>query len=226
MTMIDTMISVAILLVLSTFTVVSMRNAVQLNGFMKSQDNASRAVLVKLRHQLQLAFLTTDLSTTESYVTVFVGQDQDPDQLYFATRSHQRMYRDARESDQAEITVWAERMPDVDGLEGEGYVIYHREAPRIDDEPGKGGTVHPLAYNVKEFSLRYLDGQKNEWVDEWDSRASDYLNRLPRAVEIAMVVNFPDPRHAGDWIEKPQKTTVALQFAEPLASSNQQGGGR
>ena len=151
MTLIDTMISVAILLIITTFTVLAMSNAVRLNGYMKSQDNASRAVLTKLRHELQLAFLTEDLTTTETYRTVFVGEDQDPDVLYFATRAHQRLYRDARESDQAEITVWAERMPDVDGLEGEGYVIYHPRGPA--HRRGARGGRHRLPAGVQRQGL-------------------------------------------------------------------------
>jgi general secretion pathway protein J len=216
MSLIDVVISIAILLVLMTFSAVSIANAVQLNDAMKSQDRSMRAPILRMRRELQLAFLTKDLTAAETYQTVFVGQDNDPDMLWFATRAHQRLYRDARESDQAEITIWAEAMPRTEEYDDEGYVIYHREAPRIDEEPGKGGTVHPIAYNVRSFELRYLDGRTNEWKDEWDSRSADNLNLLPRAVEISMVLLYPDPRRDGDWIEKPHKTSVVLEFADPV----------
>ena len=103
----DTMISIAILLVISTFTVQAMGNSVRLNNLLKNQDRTLRAPMSLLRRELQLSFLTEDITAKETYETVFVGEDQDPDVLWFATRAHQRRYRDARESDQAEITLFA-----------------------------------------------------------------------------------------------------------------------
>jgi len=215
LSLVDTLIAVAILMIISVFTVTSMQNSVTLNAAMKRGDGFLRAPMLKLRRDMQLAYLTETITAAETYRTVFVGEDTDPDQLWFATRAHQRRYRDARESDQAEITLWAERMPRVEGMEDEGLVLYLREAPRVDEEPGEGGTVMPIAYNVKDFNLRYLDGRINEWSDTWDTRSADHANRLPRAVEISMIVMIPPARVGDDWTEKPQKTTVLLQFAEP-----------
>ena len=223
MSLIDVVISIAILLVLSTFSAIAIANGIQLNSAMKSQDRYLRAPILRMRRELQLAFLTTDLTAAETYQTVFVGENSDPDRLWFATRAHQRLYRDARESDQAEITIWADAMPRTEVYDDEGYVIYHREAPVIDEEPGKGGVVHPIAYNVRSFDLRYLDGRTNEWTAEWATRRADTPNILPRAVEIAMVVLYPDPRKPGDWLEKPHKTTVVLEFADPVV---QKAGGQ
>lgn len=223
MSLLDVMVSVAILVVLTTFTGYSMRSSILLNQAMEAQDRSVRAPMSKLRRELQLAFLTQDLTSAETYQTVFIGEDQDPDILWFATRAHQRLYRDARESDQAEITVWAERMPRVEGYEDEGYVIYHRESPRVDEEPGEGGIVHPIAYNVRSFNLRYLDNLTNEWREEWDTRGADTPNRLPRAVEISMVMLYPDPKDPGRWVEKPHISTINLEFAEPMT---QQAGGQ
>lgn len=223
MTLFDTMISIAILLVLSTFTVTVMQNSVRLNEALKNQDRTLRAPMLMLRRELQLAFLTTDITTAETYQTVFVGEDQDPDVLWFASRAHQRRYRDARESDQAEVTLWAERMPRIDGFSSEGHILYHRESPRVDGEPGEGGKVTPIAYNVQSFDLRYLDGTVNEWKDEWDTRKAEFVNRLPRAVEISMVLLVPDPKNPRRMREKPHKTTVVLEFAQPMV---QQAGGQ
>lgn len=222
MTLVDTLIAVAILMTISVFTVTAMSNAVALNAAMKRSDGFLRAPMVKLRRDFQMAYLTESITSAETYRTVFVAEDSDPDQVWFATRAHKRRYRDARESDQAEITIWGERMPRTEGLEDEGLVIYLREAARVDEEPGEGGTVMPIAYNVKEFNLRYLDGRINEWSDTWDTRSADHLNTLPRAVEISMIVLIPPGRVGDDWTEKPQKTTVLLQFADAAV---QQAGG-
>jgi general secretion pathway protein J len=218
-TLIDTMISIAVLVVITSVTAVIMANAVQLNSMMEDYygpNGSARSGIERMRRDIQLSFLTTNTGDIERYQTVFAGYDESPDSLYFATRSHQRLYRDSRECDQTEITIWAESMPD----RGDGYVIYLREAPRIDGEPGQGGRVYPLVYNVKSFELRYLDGAKNEWVDEWDSRKPDFLNRLPRAVEIAMVVYTVDPKDRDDLVEKPHLLQVMLDYADPITQQS------
>lgn len=223
LTLFDTLISIAILLVISTMTVQMMRNSVKLNNALKNSDRTLRAPMALLRRELQLAFLTQDITAAETYQTVFVAEDGNPDTLWFSTRAHQRRYRDARESDQAEITLWAERMPRMDGMSNEGLVLYQRESPKVDGEPGEGGVVTPIAYNVESFNLRYLDGQVNEWKDDWDTRKAEFVNRLPRAVEISMILLVPDPKRADRMKEKPTKTTVVLQFANPIV---QQAGGQ
>ena len=64
--------------------------------------------------------------------------DDDTDQLWFATLAHQRRYRDSRECDQGEVTLFTEPDPDKSEL----LVLYHREGPRIDHEPGPGPDRH------------------------------------------------------------------------------------
>ncbi len=226
LSLIEMVLTIAVLLVISVMTVQSVVNAVNLNKAVKLTDSTLRAPMNILRRELQLAFLADNTPGNldpERYQTVFVGEDSDPDQLWFATRAHQRRYRDARESDQAEITLFAERMPRIDGVSPEGSVLYHRESPFVDHEPDEGGVVLPLAYNVESFNLRYLDGTVNEWKDEWDSRKAEFLNRLPRAVEVSMVLLVPDPKDPDRMIEKPHTTQILLEFSQPIV---QQAGGQ
>lgn len=216
LSILDVMISVAILLMLSMFTVVSIRNATSMNKALKAQDRSYRTPMLVIRRQIQLAFLTESITAAERYRTVFVGNDGNPDTLWFTTRGHQRRYRDSRESDKAEVSIWAERMPRIDGFETEGNILYYRLAPIVDHEPAEGGTIQPLAYNVKSFNLRYLDGRVNVWRDEWDSRSADAPNMLPRAVEITLVMLVPDPKRPDRFVERPLKSTVSLAFAQPM----------
>ncbi|TVQ92900.1 MAG: hypothetical protein EA397_05815 [Deltaproteobacteria bacterium] len=227
LSILDVMISVGILMMLSTFTVVAMQNASRLNRLMKDQDTTFRTPMNMVQRQLQLAFLTEHITAAERYRTVFVGKDGDPDSLWFATRGHQRRYRDSRESDQAEITLWAERMPRIDGMQTDGLVLYQRLSSIVNHEPDIGGTVQPIAYNVKSFNLRFLDGRLNEWRDEWDSRGADAPNMLPRAVEIGIVFLQVDPKRPGRFLERPYKNTVSLEFAQPMVQQRaNQGFGR
>jgi hypothetical protein len=220
----DVIISIAILVVLASIGMWAIHNAVKLNAMFQQRDAAVRVVASKIRRQISLAFLTPNLTAIESYKTVFVGKNKDPDQLFFASQAHRRLYWDSRESDQTEITIWAEPMPD----RSPGHVLYHRESERIDEEPDQDGVIQPLAYNVKTVNFRFLDGVTNEWKEEWDSLGVDQLNRLPRAVELSIVYLLPDPKEPGEWVERPQKTTIPLQHADPIVQNglNTSGFGR
>ncbi len=191
LTLIEVMVAIAILLVMSAVVAESLRNSITFHNLLSDRDStvrAARVALSKLKRDIQLSYLSPNRGNPDRFMTVFVGMNDEPDKLFFASLNHQRLYLDSRESDMTEITVWTEQNPD-----GPGYVLYHREAPRIDEEPDEQGVVWPLAYNVRSFSLRYLDQLSGEWRDEWDTRSADTPYRLPRAVEIGLVLIAPDP---------------------------------
>ncbi|MCB9674194.1 MAG: prepilin-type N-terminal cleavage/methylation domain-containing protein [Alphaproteobacteria bacterium] len=217
MTILEMTVAIAVLLVMSLIVYQSLASSIEFNQLLSKRDattRTARATLSKLRREIQLAYLTPSREAVETVQTVFVGMDEEPDKLYFATLAHQRLYVDSRESDQAEITVWAESSPrDV----GDGYILYHRESPRVDHEPGEGGRVYPLAYNVRSFNVRYLDPQTNEWRDEWDTRNTDTLYRLPRAVEIGLVLIAEDPDDPDRTIDVPFLSRFTLNYAQNLA---------
>lgn len=217
MSMLEVMIVIAVLIVISALTFSAISGSIEMGKLLGSRDDTTqgaRVAMEKLRRELQLAYLTSQVQAVNSYRTVFVGIDEDPDKLYFATLAHQRLYRDSRECDQTEITIWTE--PEPDGKPG--YVLYHREAPRVDEEPDEDGTIFPLAHNVRTFNVRYLDGQTGEWVDEWDSRGTDTPNRLPRAIEIGLVLIGTDPDDPDRTVDLPHITTVLLERGGHLQS--------
>lgn len=218
MSILEVMVAIAVLLVMTIVSWEVLSSTIEIREFLSRRDDSTRGARVAMstiKRDIQSSFLTTKTTAINSYYTVFVGADDDPDMLHFATLSHQRLYRDSRESDQTEITLWAEQMPD----NGEGYVLYHREAPRIDEEPDEDGTIYPIAYNVRSFNLRYLDSVTGEWFDEWDSRGVDQLGRLPRAVQIGLVLLGPDPEDEDRMVELPYLTTVLLTYAPKLQQS-------
>jgi type II secretory pathway pseudopilin PulG len=245
MTLMEVMIALGIVVVIATIGWASVRDAIALNDALAINDDTTRSARVsmdRLRRELQLAYLTPHrvgdpwglgagnpndplaqafgaaaqqpvVTGEPTYQTLFVGQNDDPDTLWFATLAHQRLYKNSRECDQAEITVWAERARREQGV---GHVLFHRESQRIDGKPDEDGRIWPLAYNVRSFNLRYLDNQTFEWFDEWDTRTADTPYRLPRAVQIGLVLLAPDPDDEDRTIEMPFLTTVPLQYAEPV----------
>lgn len=216
MTIIEVLLSIGIILVMATVGYSSLGGAIEMNDALQKGDNTTRSArvaLARLRRELQLAFLTPNRAAANQYLTVFVGQDDDPDTLWFATLAHQRLYKNSRESDQAEVTVWGDSGPRE---YGPGDILYHRESRRIDQYPSEGGRIWPLAYNVESFNLRYLDNRTGEWTDEWDSRSADQPYILPRAVQIGLVLLELEDEERDRWIEKPFLTTAVVEYADPV----------
>jgi len=221
LSLLEVLVSIAILIVMSVSVAGVFGAGIELRTVLEDRDVSTRAARVALstiRRELQLAYLTTQTQSLEFYQTVFVGVDDSPDTLWFATRSHERLYRDTRESDQSEVTLWA----DTSRGAGRGYTLYHRESARVDGEPGEGGVVYPLAMNVRSFELRYLDGRTEEWEKEWDTRGVDFANRLPRAVQVGLVLIGVDPQDPERTVDTPFFTTVLLQYANPMPRQGQE----
>ncbi len=147
--------------------------------------HTARIVFQRINRELQSAFLTRNPSPTSSYLTLFRGSDENPfDVLSFNSFSHIRLYRDSNECDTTEISYFVENDPEEPGL----YMLLHREAPRIDGLPEEGGAIEVLARRVVLFNLRYYDDFKQEWSEVWDTTSAEHLLRLPRAVEVTLIL--------------------------------------
>ncbi len=214
LSLLEVMVAISIVLVMSVFSMSALSNAIEMKNLLAQKDETTRSARVamgRLRRELQLAFLSDFPQAVERYNTVFVGIDDGTvDTVFFSSFAHQRLYRNARECDQTSITVWGE-----DAEEGPGYTLWHREAPRVGEEPDEGGPIQPLAHNVRTFNLRFLDPRTNEWLDEWDNRKSDTPG-LPRAVQIGLVLIGPDPNDSDKTIDIPFLTTVELVEGPPV----------
>lgn len=221
--LLEVIIAIAILGLIGVLTFTTIASAFQARDMLEQEDEvnqSARVALDRIRRDIQLAFLTGNTQAVSTYHTLLVAKNEDPDTVWLTTLSHQRLYRDSRECDQTEVTMWTEQDPNNRGY----LVLLHREAPRIDNEPEKDGLIYPLAYKVKTFNLRWLDGDSKEWKDEWDTTGVDQANRLPRAAQVVLGLMAPDPDNEGKEIERTFATTGLLQYADPLkadATSNE-----
>jgi general secretion pathway protein J len=147
-----------------------------------------RVAMERMVREISMAYVSVHVnqaSSLRAMRTIFVGKDSGfGDRLDFTSVSHTRVYRDAKESDQNELSYFV-----TDDPKGEGKVLARRMSPRIDDEPDKGGRVEVLLSDVIEFNLEYLDPTSKEWVRSWDATSgSGQTNRLPSQVKITVVV--------------------------------------
>lgn len=214
-TLLEVVVSLAVFAMIVGLTFGTIASALNTRDLLEADDavnQSARIAMSRIRRDLSLAYLTPNVSAVNTYQTLFVAQDKNPDQLWFATLAHQRLYRGARESDQTEITYWTEDDPDTK----DALVLLRREAPRIDNYPERDGTIAPLAYDVKAFDIRYLDSKTNEWREEWDTTGVDTPNRLPRAAQVTLTLLAPDPNDPEETIERSWVSMVMLEFAPRL----------
>ncbi len=216
--LLEVVVAISVLALIGSLTFETIASALDTRDVLEEEDQANqsaRVALDRLRRDLRLAYLTSNTSAVNTYRTQFIGKNDDPDQLWFTTLSHHRMYRESRECDQTEVTYWTEDDPTMDGAK----VLLRREAPRIDQEPEKDGLIAPLAYHLKDVNFRYINPKSNSWLEEWDTTGVDQANLLPRAVQIALVFIVPDPEDEEKTVERPYATTVILHYADKLTTS-------
>lgn len=214
-TLLEVVVALGILAMIGLITLQTIVSALDTRDVLEEEDQSNqsaRVALDRLRRDLRLAYLTSSTSAVNTYRTQFIGKNDDPDQLWFTTLAHHRMYRDSRECDQTEVTYWTENDPSMDGAK----VLLRREAPRIDQEPEKDGLISPLAYHLKDVNFRYINPKTNEWSEDWDTTGTETPNALPRAVQIALVFFVADPDDAEKLVERPYATTVILHYADKL----------
>lgn len=150
--------------------------------------HAIGAALERMTRELSAAYISVPINPNlpqQNMRTAFVAKESGfGDRLDFTSLSHVRMYRDAKESDQNELSYFL-----TDAPRGDGKVLARRVQPRIDDKPGEGGRVEVLLEDVLEFDMEYLDPVSKEWVRSWDSTsAAGQMNRLPVQVKILLTV--------------------------------------
>ena len=153
--------------------------------------------LQRMTRELTMAFVSTHVNPSldlRVQNTAFIGKDSGrEDRIDFTSFSHRRLYRDAPESDQNEISYFVTEHPDDPDVT----VLARREQNRIDEDPRRGGKSQILVENVEEFNIEYFDPLLSEWIETWDTvNTLAQPNRLPSQVRITLSVQDPRRRRA------------------------------
>jgi general secretion pathway protein J len=113
--------------------------------------------------------------------TNFVGSR---DKLMFSTLSHQRLYADAKESDQMIVEYQVKASPDPKVRNRSDLV--RREKALLEERMERGGSEDSLFEGVKKVEFQYWNSERKEWEDDWDTRKSDRKSILPTRVKITL----------------------------------------
>jgi general secretion pathway protein J len=221
-TLLEVMLAVAVLAVVGTMVYGGFSQTALNKARVEEDVDHSRIIhmaLERMVRELTMAFVSThtnpslDLRVVE---TAFIGKDNGKDdRIDFTSFSHRRLYRNARESDQNEISYFVTRHPDDRDVQ----VLARREQNRIDEDPRRGGKSQILVENIEEFNLEYYDPLLSDWVQTWDTE--DVLaqpNRLPTQIRILLSVK--DPRRRGETQTFGTRVTIPLTYALNHANYN------
>ncbi|HJL18981.1 MAG TPA: type II secretion system protein GspJ [Sandaracinaceae bacterium LLY-WYZ-13_1] len=200
MTLIEVLVAITILGIVATVVFggfsQTMRNKRRVEE-LADRSHIIRVALERMVSELSMAYVSIQVNPNPALQTMntcFIGgRSGRGHRIDFTAFSHRRLYRDAHESDQEEISYFVTEHPeDPDRL-----VLARRQDNVLDEDPQSGGTTQILIEDIEEFEMEYLDGVTGEWVDSWDTREVTHQpNRLPIQVKIRITV--PDERAPND----------------------------
>lgn len=228
MTLIELMIAIAILGMISTMVWTSFSETTRTKTRIEARQDRGheiRLAMSRLARELPESFLTKNFSNEGQLVTtpksLFVSEDRPPfDRVDFIAFAHHRLYRDADESDQSEVSYFVT----ADRQERTMDNLVRRESSRVDEDPRHGGTVLVLVEDVAEFDVTFYDPQAQEWVEYWDTTSLDgQPDRLPAFAKIVLVTNEANRRTAR-YVEK-VSFPIENPVPEPRVKTLRVGGG-
>jgi general secretion pathway protein J len=114
--------------------------------------------------------------------TNFVGTR---DKLLFTSLAHQRLYADAKESDQSVIEYQVKRSPEPKVRDRDDLI--RREKAILEERMERGGTEDILFEGIKKIEFQYWNSERKQWEDEWDTRRSERRTILPTRVKITLI---------------------------------------
>jgi len=114
--------------------------------------------------------------------TNFVGTR---DRLLFTSLAHQRLYTDAKESDQMVVEYFVKSSQEKASRGRDD--LFRRENPMLEEKMDRGGTEDVLFEGLKKVQFEFWDSEKKEWDDEWDTRRPERKSLLPTRVRITLV---------------------------------------
>jgi general secretion pathway protein J len=214
-TLIEVMVAMAIIAIVSTLIYAGFSQTAQNKKRIESEldrYHEIRGGLERMARELSMAFVSDQYNPSPALVvvrTAFIGKDSGKgSRIDFTSFSHQRLYRDAHESDQNELSYYLADDPQHPGQSA----IVRREQRRIDDDPQQGGQAQILIENVTKLEFLYLESLTFQWLSTWDTtQAAMQPNRLPQQVRIKITV--PNVRGKGPSQTFGTRAWLPLQYA-------------
>ncbi len=193
--LVEVMIAVAITALIGGMTIGTFRQVERAREISQEQGDryaAARLALSRLARETSMAFLSNHWDNSTAHrlrerPTLVKGRE---DTLLITTMAHERLVRDAKESDQSVVEYTVEADPDHPGEQA----LFRREKTHLDEEPDRGGRKDLVADHVQALRIQYWDDKRKDWSREWSTRSVDHANELPGRIRFELELKLADGR--------------------------------
>ncbi len=188
-TLMEVVIAIAITAFIGTIIGVSFNTTIANKDIIEGQAEhyrMLRAAMSRMTREISAAYIS-DRYDSKRYrdaydrPTNFVGTR---DKLMFTTLAHQRLYADAKESDQmvVEYSIKKSTDPKAKGRDD----LMRREKVILEERMERGGSEDSLFEGAKKIEFSYWNSTRKQWDDEWDTRRTEKKSLLPTRVKITL----------------------------------------
>ncbi|HSP20588.1 MAG TPA: type II secretion system protein [Myxococcaceae bacterium] len=188
-TLIEVVVAVAITAMIGGLIAAAFQSGYRAKELVEAEADRYRALRTgtdRMVREISSAFVSDHYDTRRyrdqnDRPTNFIGKR---DRLLFTSMAHQRLYADAKESDQMVVEYYAKS---TTGPGGKTQLnLMRREDSILDDRMDRGGSEDVLVENIKRIDFTYWDSDKKDWVDEWDTRRIEKKSILPVRVRLSI----------------------------------------
>lgn len=192
MTLIEIMVSMTIIAIVSTLLYSSFAQTARIKSRIETQlerEHEIRSGIERMAQEMTTSYTSAQRNINEALRTMLTGfiakEEGSHSKVHFSSFSHRRLYRNAHESDQNELSYFVAQDPEDSSKD----VLARREQRRVDMDLEKGGQIQVLIGNVTGFEVSFFDPLTKEWSDSWDTTQSmGQPNRLPMQAKILVTV--------------------------------------
>lgn len=198
-TLLEIMIAVGITALMGSLVAVTFQTGLTAKDSVEAEADRYRALRVamsRMTREIGAAFVSDRYDPkrfrdANDRPTNFIGSK---DRLLFTSMAHQRLYADAKESDQmvVEYVVKTSTERNAHGRQD----LIRRENPIIGEPMDRGGTEEPLLEDVRKIEFAYWDSEKKEWDDDWDTRRIERKQILPTRVKVTLYAKDENGKEA------------------------------
>jgi len=142
--------------------------------------------------------------------TDFVGAS---DELHFITMNAPKLSEDSAQADFVKVGYYLADCKKPGDTGHTSKCLFRSSDSLAEGDVTKNGASVVLLEHVKEFKLRYINVNKQDWVGDWSSKSADAGMKLnfPDSVEISLKIETGE----GD-----KKKTVGMRLVAPIRFPN------
>jgi general secretion pathway protein J len=192
MSLVEVLVAMTIFAILATLLYNGFQQTARVKERVESaleREHEIRSGIDRIAQELATAYVSSQRNINESLRTMMTGfvakEEGSSTRVNFSSFSHRRLYRNAHESDQNELSYFVTQDPERNGQQ----VLARREQRRVDEDLEKGGQSQILISNVRGFELQFFDPLTKEWSTTWDTtQTASQPNRLPLQAKVNVTV--------------------------------------